>query len=203
MRTNTKPVIKSAVKTQLTFLATSLALMMSSSAFADSAVSSAVNPSSTPTDNQALLKRIEELERKLLLLSSNQNGAQSENQSADHNSVAAQAPSTSLAESQADSAVAAQTATNERAQPAVARGSTGIFGSGASRFNPEIGVILNGRFASYSQDESEPSGYAIGHEGERGKEGFSVDHTELRLSSNIDNNFYGNVTVALAERGGA
>ena len=202
MRTNIKPVIKSAAKTQLTFLAASLALVMSSSAFADSAMSSAANPLSAQTDNQALLKRIEELERKLLLLSSNQNGGQSEKQSADQSSVAAQVPNTSLAESQADLPVAAQAATSEKAQPAVARGSTGIFESGGSRFNPEIGVILNGRFASYSQDESEPSGYAIGHEGERGKEGFSVDHTELRLSSNIDSNFYGNVTVALAEHEG-
>ena len=98
MRTNTKPVIKSAVKTQLTFLAASLALMMSSSAFADSAMSSTANPSSTPTDNQALLKRIEELERKLLLLSSNQGGNQNENQNADQSSVAAQIPNTSLAD---------------------------------------------------------------------------------------------------------
>lgn len=69
-------------------------------------------------------------------------------------------------------------------------------------FNPSIGVILNGQYRNYSSEEGEIAGFAVGHEGERGKEGLSVEHTELNFSSNVDDKFFGSVTAAIAEHDG-
>ena len=68
-------------------------------------------------------------------------------------------------------------------------------------FNPSIGVILNGRFGGYSEDNSSITGFAIGEEGERGKEGFAVDESELNFSTNVDDKFYGSVTAAIVREG--
>jgi hypothetical protein len=69
-------------------------------------------------------------------------------------------------------------------------------------FNPSIGVILNGQYRSFSEDEGDVAGFAVGHEGERGKEGLSVEHTELNFSANVDDKFYGSTTAAIAEHEG-
>lgn len=70
-------------------------------------------------------------------------------------------------------------------------------------FNPEIGVILNGQYQSFSKDNSEFAGFAVGEEAERGSEGFGIDETELNFSANIDDKFRGSATVALVEEGGS
>jgi len=69
-------------------------------------------------------------------------------------------------------------------------------------FNPSIGVILNGHFKNYSAAENELPGFAVGHEGERSREGLAVDHTELTMSANIDDIFFGSTTIAIAEHEG-
>lgn len=69
-------------------------------------------------------------------------------------------------------------------------------------FNPEIGVILQGNYQSFSEDESEFGGFAVGEEAERGKEGLGIDETELNFSASIDDKFRGAATVALHEHGG-
>ena len=68
-------------------------------------------------------------------------------------------------------------------------------------FNPSIGVILGGRFASFSSDEDEIPGFALGHEGERGAEGLSLGETELNFSTSVDDKFYASTTSALADQG--
>ena len=65
-------------------------------------------------------------------------------------------------------------------------------------FNPSIGVILNGQYSRFSSDEGEIAGFAIGHEGERPREGFAADHTELNFSANVDDKFFGSTTAAIA-----
>ncbi|MBL6784749.1 MAG: hypothetical protein ISQ32_00415 [Rickettsiales bacterium] len=72
-----------------------------------------------------------------------------------------------------------------------------------NKFNPSIGVVLNGEYAIYSEDEAEFSGFAVGEEGERGDEGFSIGETELNFSSNIDDKFYGSVTAAIVYEDGS
>ena len=64
-------------------------------------------------------------------------------------------------------------------------------------FNPAIGIVLNGMFSEYSADESEIPGFPIGHESERPAQGLSLGHSEIAISSNIDDKFVGNLTLGL------
>ena len=72
-----------------------------------------------------------------------------------------------------------------------------------NKFNPSIGVILNGKYSSFSKKTSEIAGFGIGEEGERGKEGFSIDESELNFSSNIDDKFFGRLTAAIVNEDGS
>jgi hypothetical protein len=69
-------------------------------------------------------------------------------------------------------------------------------------FTPSIGVILNGRYGSYSERDSEFAGFAIGEEAERGEEGLTIDETEINFAANVDDKFRGAATVALHEHEG-
>ena len=44
----------------------------------------------------------------------------------------------------------------------------------SNKFNPSIGIILNGKYSTFSSNESEFAGFAVGEEGERGSEIFSI-----------------------------
>ncbi|MEX2453294.1 MAG: hypothetical protein WD470_01240 [Rhodospirillaceae bacterium] len=69
-------------------------------------------------------------------------------------------------------------------------------------FNPSIGVILNGKLSSFSKDSSPMPGFAIGEEGERGREGLGIDESELNFSANVDDRFYGSLTAAIVREDG-
>ena len=69
-------------------------------------------------------------------------------------------------------------------------------------FNPSIGVVLNGQYNGFSAEENELEGFAVGHEGERPREGFAVDHTELNFSANADDKLFGSMTAAIADHEG-
>lgn len=72
-------------------------------------------------------------------------------------------------------------------------------------FNPAISVILDGIYARYSnhpEDYNLP-GYTLGGEAELVQEGFSLGHSEITLSNNIDDKFFGQFTVAIVEHEGA
>jgi hypothetical protein len=75
----------------------------------------------------------------------------------------------------------------------------------ANAFNPAIGVILNGTYADLERD---PDGYAIpgfalGEETGPGERGLALGESELNVSANIDNLFYGRLTAALTPEGEA
>lgn len=72
-----------------------------------------------------------------------------------------------------------------------------------NEFNPSIGIILNGQYTQFSEDNSELYGFAIGEEGEKGKEGFSIGESELNFSSNIDDKFFGSLTAAIVNEEGS
>ena len=74
-----------------------------------------------------------------------------------------------------------------------------IFGND---FNPSIGVILNGKFSNFSEDNSEIAGFAVGEEGERGREGLAIDESEINFSANVDDKFYGSLTAAIVREEG-
>lgn len=74
--------------------------------------------------------------------------------------------------------------------------------SSDNSFNPAIGLILNGRFQAFSQDSSTFAGFAVGEEGERGRDGFAIDESEINFSANVDNAFAGSLTAAIVREGG-
>ncbi len=74
----------------------------------------------------------------------------------------------------------------------------------AAEFNPEISLILDGRYTRYGNDsEYELPGFMLGGEAGRGEQGFQLGHNELVLSAHIDDLFYGKMTTVLADHDGA
>ncbi|MFT6213257.1 MAG: hypothetical protein ACJARD_001392 [Alphaproteobacteria bacterium] len=62
--------------------------------------------------------------------------------------------------------------------------------------------MFNGQFNQFSSDNGDMAGFAVGHESERPKQGFAVDHTELNFSANVDDKFFGSTTMAIAQHEG-
>jgi hypothetical protein len=62
-----------------------------------------------------------------------------------------------------------------------------------NEFNPAISLILDGQYSSYSNDpgDYEISGFLLDEEAGLTAEGFSLDETELNISANVDDWFYG------------
>lgn len=69
-------------------------------------------------------------------------------------------------------------------------------------FNPAISLVLNGQYGKYSAKASDFAGFGIGEEGERPGKGFAVGESELSISSNIDDKFFGKLTAALVNEDG-
>lgn len=90
------------------------------------------------------------------------------------------------------------------ARQSMAPAPTSVAGRNSSfnSFNPAINVILNGKYASFSEKNSEIAGFGIGEEGERGRQGLSIDESELNFAANIDDKFYGSLTAAIVREGG-
>jgi len=76
--------------------------------------------------------------------------------------------------------------------------------TGSNSFNPAISLILDGRYGSFDNDPEayELPGFALGGEAGLGEKGFTVGHTELIMSANIDDKFFGKLTLALADHEG-
>ncbi|WP_428086649.1 hypothetical protein [Candidatus Thioglobus sp.] len=74
----------------------------------------------------------------------------------------------------------------------------------SSNFNPAISLVLDGRYGSFENnpEEYELPGFALGGEAGLGDKGLSVGHSELIMSANADDKFYGQMTLALAEHEG-
>ena len=77
-------------------------------------------------------------------------------------------------------------------------------GGNANVFNPAISVILNGTYAHHSLDPEayEISGFPLTGEAGPGADGLSLGESEISLSSNIDDKFYGQVTLAVESEDG-
>lgn len=76
--------------------------------------------------------------------------------------------------------------------------------SGDNSFNPAISLILQGGFASYSQNPEafHFEGMPLGGEAGLMDEGLALWETELTASANIDNLFFGQVTLGLHNHDG-
>lgn len=71
-------------------------------------------------------------------------------------------------------------------------------------FNPDISLILDGRYAHFQNnpEDYELPGFQLGGEAGLGEDGFSLGHSELVFSGNIDDKFYGILTAALHSHDG-
>jgi hypothetical protein len=71
--------------------------------------------------------------------------------------------------------------------------------SSSTNFNPAISLILDGRLSNFSRDPSTYAlpGFALGKETGPGDEGLRLGESELALSANIDDKFYGSLAAAL------
>ena len=68
-------------------------------------------------------------------------------------------------------------------------------------FNPQISLILDGRFASYENnpDDYKIPGFVLDEEAGLFPDGFSIGESELTVSANIDQLFYGKATIAFVD----
>jgi hypothetical protein len=96
----------------------------------------------------------------------------------------------------------AQKAAKPAAAPSPIAASTGTRNVYDNSFNPSIGVILNGKYSSFSGRNSNIPGFAVGEEGARGKEGFAIDESELNFASNVDDKFFGSLTASIVREDG-
>lgn len=103
------------------------------------------------------------------------------------------------AESTAKAAQTTAAQANEKASQ-VAAAPQAAAPSGANAFNPGISLNLSGTYANLSQnpDNYRISGFMTGDDIGPGKRGFSLGESELGISANIDQHFYGSLSLALA-----
>jgi hypothetical protein len=96
-----------------------------------------------------------------------------------------------------------QVVEKEKAEASASRQSTDRISNNV--FNPAISVIFDGVYASYNNhpEDYALSGYALGGEAGLAAEGFSLGHSEITLSNNFDDKFFGKFTLAIAEHNGA
>lgn len=82
--------------------------------------------------------------------------------------------------------------------PAMAGGRGRISGN---EFNPAISAIVQAKLNQYSEDPAGDviPGFQVGGETGLPPEGFSLDETEVTISANVDQVFYGEITVGLHE----
>src|SRR6185503_2501918 len=68
-------------------------------------------------------------------------------------------------------------------------------------FNPAISLILNGHYASYSLEPADYAlpGFLLDSEAGLATEGLSLDETELAISANVDDKYYGFVSLAIEQ----
>lgn len=70
----------------------------------------------------------------------------------------------------------------------------------ANTFNPGIGVILNGKYVNYKNGyEYQIPGFFPAEEIGPGEQGLQLGESELNLNANIDDKFYGSITLAFGE----
>ncbi|MDH3451442.1 MAG: hypothetical protein OEN20_03410 [Gammaproteobacteria bacterium] len=104
------------------------------------------------------------------------------------------------AERAADSAQRDATEAFEIAEQTAIDQSSGS--SAANTFNPSLGAVLTGRYADIDRGWEEIPGVLTGGEIGTGGAGFSLGEAEINLKANIDANYFGSLTFALADEDG-
>ena len=169
-------------------------------AFAGPAFAAAA-PASTPTDPQlqALDARIRALEteaQKLREQAAQALAAANDARAELDKMKAAQAAQPAPAPAQQAAAVAAVSAPPEASAP-----SSG--GANGNAFNPAIAVILNGNYAHHSLDPDQLRARRISRSSNGtgpGLQGLSLGESEISFAANIDDKFYGQLTICVRRR---
>ena len=166
-----------------------------------SALASPVYAAAPPAQTQA--QRIAALEAKVQALEAELEAMKSPPPAASaaaQPAPAATATSTDTTQSEIDALAASPSDTasagGDTAQVAAPAGASGT-GSNANAFNPAISIILNGSYSHHSLDPTAyaRAGFPIVGEGGPSANGFSLGESELSLASNIDDKFYGQLTL--------
>ena len=156
------------------------------------AVAFAAAPKSAGLQAQidALLRRVEALEANDATLRAQAVAAQAD----------AKAARDELAAARAAASAAPAPEVAAAAAPAAAAG-----GGSANAFNPAISVILNGSYTGHSKnpDDYARAGFPLAGEGGPAPRGISLGESELSLAANIDEKFYGQLTLTAASENGA
>ena len=94
-----------------------------------------------------------------------------------------------------------QLAASEANQPAPAADAAGANGNA---FNPAISIVLNGSVTQHSLDPGSyvRAGFPLVGEGGPSARGISLGESEISMSANIDDKFYGQVTLAVGSEDG-
>ena len=110
----------------------------------------------------------------------------------------------SAAESEIDALSAAPGDATTTTEPGVAALAADNGASNPNAFNPAISIILNGSYSRHSLDPDAyaRAGFPLVGEGGPGANGFSLGESEISLSSNIDDKFYGQLTLAIESEDG-
>jgi hypothetical protein len=77
-------------------------------------------------------------------------------------------------------------------------------GANGNAFNPAISLILNGVYAHHSMDPQDyvRAGFPLVGEGGPGEQGLKLGESEVSMSANIDDKFYGQLTLAFGSADG-
>ena len=166
-------------------------------------VYAAAPPAQTQADRIATLEaRVQALEAELQAMKSPPAataGAQPAPTAPAASSDTTQSEIDALAATPPDNAAAG----NDTAQVAAPAGASGT-GSNANAFNPAISIILNGSYSHHSLDPTAyaRAGFPIVGEGGPSANGFSLGESEMSLAANIDDKFYGQLTLSVENEDG-
>lgn len=163
-----------------------LPVLVFSSALALAALIAA-RPASARDGAMTMQQQLDALAERVKVLEANDRALRKR---ADDAIAAAQAAQAELAAIKA--APPAAVVSVEPAAPAAAPS-----GGNANAFNPAISVILNGSYTSHSLDPNQyaRAGFPVVDEGGPGPRGLSLGESEISLASNIDEKFYGQLTL--------
>jgi hypothetical protein len=77
--------------------------------------------------------------------------------------------------------------------------------AGSNAFNPDIALILSGTYGDFQHDPANYAlpGFPLADEADPGEQGFSLGESELAIYANIDPDWYGMFTYAIAGDGTA
>jgi len=72
----------------------------------------------------------------------------------------------------------------------------------ANTYNPSLGAVLSGRYASIDQGWDEIPGFQPAGEIGSGESGFGLGEAEINLNASVDDRYFGNLTFAIHDEGG-